>query len=64
MQNQRSLTILVQVGEGLVVYPQLELVPVLHHAQGVPPDREGEIEGSLVAEGNKPRLILTSYCGK
>ena len=35
----------VHVAETLVVYPQLELVPMLHNVEHVVPDVEGVLEG-------------------
>ena len=46
------------MGERLVIDPQLEFIPVLHYAQGIPPDVPREQECTLVPNSRLNHDVL------
>lgn len=53
----RSLTVVPEVSEGLIVDTQLKFIPMLHYAQSVPADIPGEQESTLVPSNTISPLI-------
>jgi hypothetical protein len=47
------------VAETLVVYPQLELVPMLHNVEHVVPDVEGVLEGGAELLDLENHLVVS-----
>lgn len=58
------ITIIPKMGERLVVYPQLEFIPVLHNAQGISPDVPRKQERALVPKFPMTQFPLTLSPGR